>query len=478
MVKPVETLDQIYARIFAGQKWLDGTNLTFSMTGSPATDPRYLDPDQSSKILAMSDAKKAYAADAFELWDDVINLELTQNDDPDAHIAFNYTDDTTFPYGVAITYWDASETILEGVNIWFTNAGEYADDANFQSFGTHAQNNYLHEVGHALGLAHPGAYDSSIGDPLYDTHAEYAQDTHQFSIMSYFDAGNFRDVDHIDSNGNYISPQTPMLHDILTLQRMYGADLDTRVGDTVYGFGADASGTNGTIEFDFDSNRLPVLTIWDAGGSGDRLDASGFDGDQIIDLRSGAFSSLSDQEGNGVLELTENVSIAYGTVIENARGGRGDDTMFGNAADNRMIGNSGYDRLSGLIGNDVLSGGLGSDTLTGGAGKDKLSGGSGADKFYYAIKTHGGDTITSFGPSDLLLFKGSAFGKLKAGDLADARFRSNTTGRAGDSDDRFIYRTTDDTLWYDADGKGGTKGLKMADLANDFRLTADDILIV
>ena len=46
---------------------------------------------------------------------------------------------------------------------------------------------FTHEIGHAIGLAHPGDYDASQGGPItYAQHAEYVEDTTQYSLMSYF----------------------------------------------------------------------------------------------------------------------------------------------------------------------------------------------------------------------------------------------------------------------------------------------------
>jgi Ca2+-binding RTX toxin-like protein len=56
--------------------------------------------------------------------------------------------------------------------------------------------------------------------------------------------------------------------------------------------------------------------------------------------------------------------------IENALGGRGGDTIIGDALRNQLSGNGGDDILNGLGGSDVLTGGLGMDLMTGGLGRD------------------------------------------------------------------------------------------------------------
>jgi Ca2+-binding RTX toxin-like protein len=60
-------------------------------------------------------------------------------------------------------------------------------------------------------------------------------------------------------------------------------------------------------------------------------------------------------------------------------GGSGNDTLFGGTHQDALRGGWGDDFLSGDAGNDVLSGGLGNDHLYGGTGCDRLSGSGGQD---------------------------------------------------------------------------------------------------
>jgi Ca2+-binding RTX toxin-like protein len=69
--------------------------------------------------------------------------------------------------------------------------------------------------------------------------------------------------------------------------------------------------------------------------------------------------------GNG--EAGENNGIAN---MENAIGGAGNDTIYGNSDNNVLIGGDGNDVLYGMAGDDDLVGGNGNDTLWGGIGRD------------------------------------------------------------------------------------------------------------
>lgn len=135
--------------------------------------------------------------------------------------------------------------------------------------------------------------------------------------------------------------------------------------------------------------------------------------------------------------------------FENVIGSRlGHDSLLGNAEDNA---------LRGLGGNDILVGGDGVDQLVGGLGRDRLSGGAGQDQFVFSTAREGGDRITDFSTdplaADTIEISARGFGAgLRAGELAAHQFRARLVNTAADKSDRFIYRTLDDTLWFDRDG--------------------------
>jgi Ca2+-binding RTX toxin-like protein len=69
-----------------------------------------------------------------------------------------------------------------------------------------------------------------------------------------------------------------------------------------------------------------------------------------------------------------------GTDVEGVVGGRGGDTLIGDARENLLIGQGGGDRLVGGGGLDFLEGGDDADVVSGGGARDELTGGRGRDE--------------------------------------------------------------------------------------------------
>jgi Ca2+-binding RTX toxin-like protein len=323
------------------------------------------------------------AVESFELWDDLIALNLTELPEEKAAdeakaggalITFAYTDHAGWDAHVPDTdntHIAGSRYAIDSRQVWIERSGTAVDEPTDFGFGLKGRWTYLHEVGHSLGLSHAGSYDGE--GHSYEWHAEYAQDTRQFTIMSYFGKwvegadGIFRFDYNAGRDTPGLFPQTPMLHDVAAIQDKYEPATDTRAGDTTYGFHSSA----GRDVFNFDLNQTPILTIWDSGGI-DTLDVSGFQKrldsgatiypHQYVDLRAGEFSDIGFLEGN--------VAIANGCTLENAIAGRGNDRIVGNAVANTLDGGAGRDHIDGGAGSDRIIGGLGADWLVGGAGKD------------------------------------------------------------------------------------------------------------
>lgn len=224
-----------------------------------------------------------------------------------------------------------------------------------------------------------------------------------------------------------------------------------------------------TLEGDDASNQL-------RGGSG----ADSINGKAGHDTINGGAGrdDLYGELGNDTLIGGSGADKLYGDIGNDVlRADDGNDLLDGGVGNDQLYGGAGNDALRGGDGSDQMFGAAGNDVITGGLGRDVLSGGAGADRFVYEARGDFGDAIVNFDKSDVFAFKASEF-RMKKGFLDASRFQSRADNKAQDFNDRFIYRTTDDTLWYDADGTGSQVAFKVADLSNDFKLLAADILIV
>ncbi|MGM3172564.1 serralysin family metalloprotease [Dickeya lacustris] len=362
--KPSYSLEQARDQITRGNTSWNGEKvfgkpaaLTYSFLQSVSDADMPKEDNGAPKFtgfVKFNDAQMQYAKLALQTWADVANVTFQEvPDSQHATIRFgNYTrtssgqidnNSQAFGFYPGNSKWAGSA--------WFNYNQADNQRPDINEFG---RNTLAHEIGHTLGLFHPGDYDASDGNPGYKD-VTYAEDTRQFSIMSYwhesYTGGDF--------HGYHAS--APLLDDIAAIQKLYGANLTTRTGDTVYGFHSNSGRDFYTAT---DSKTPLVFSVWDAGGN-DTFDFSGYADNQRISLIS---TTLSDVGG-----LKGNVSIAAGAVIENAIGGSGNDVIVGNVSNNRIDGGAGNDVIFGDGGADILTGGKGKDIFVYALDKDSLS---------------------------------------------------------------------------------------------------------
>lgn len=146
-----------------------------------------------------------------------------------------------------------------------------------------------------------------------------------------------------------------------------------------------------------------------------------------------------------------------------------------------LIGNGGNDGLFAGGGNDTLQGGKGADALHGEAGRDVLTGGAGNDRFYFDLRGQGPDRITDFsgsaGNNDTLYFRAEAFATMVPGGLSSDQFVIRADNLAQDANDRFIFDTSDHTLWFDSNGNGNFGLTQIAVFSAQAVVTWEDILL-
>ena len=212
--------------------------------------------------------------------------------------------------------------------------------------GSDFYNALIHEIGHSLGLHH--SFNQADGD---DDSLLLGVESGDWTMMSYNRTSSWKgDLPVNDPQYNPFSggTATPQVFDHLALSTLYGYNTEYNKEDTVYRYSAN-------------EHSQYSETIHDPGGH-DRLNFFNYTVDSTIDLREGRHSSIA----GGI----NNFNIAWGTTIEDAFGGSGNDIMIGNEVDNRLIGGDGNDTITGNGGRDVAFGRAGNDTYRYALGDD------------------------------------------------------------------------------------------------------------
>lgn len=406
-----------------------GTPVTVTYSFMAAI-PWYASYGSAFGFEPMSETQKAAARLALATWADVANIRFVEVAD-----SSNFGDGGQIRFGQNYQYsssgfgyypstWPSGGDIYIAKNV-SANTSPIPGDRGFLTL--------VHEVGHAIGLKHPGNYDSS-GDGTEGPYLSATEDTNRYSIMSY----NRQDFSDYNT---YVA--APALYDVAAVQYLYGANTGVRAGDDTYRL--DNTGSAFT------------KVIWDGGGT-DTIDAGAQTRRVIIDLRDGKFSSIGTDgyssgswwSGYSYGDAVDNVSIAMGAVIENAIGGSGADTLTGNDSANYLNGGTGNDTLYGGAGFDVLVGGAGSDTLDGGTGGDTAVWSRPRRACTVTLRADGNDTVSDGSGTDTLV--GNTVEVLQ---FTDGRYVTDSTSAAAQ-----VYRLYNATLGRtpDAGGLNGWSG--------------------
>ena len=219
-VLPLNTLDDIAGYLTDGYwEWQGETRRAFDIEPGGVL---------TADITGLDEAGQQLARLALEAWSNVSGIKFEFVDDADAQIIFD--DDGEEPVTMSTVY--DGVIISSRINVpadWLIDYGTTVDSFTFTT--------YLQEIGHALGLGHPGPYDNIYYADQFDR--IFQNDSYNTTVMSFF---SFTGSKYIGSGHEIGVPATPMVADIIAIQNLYGMPTDSNTGDTVYGFQSNVGG--------------------------------------------------------------------------------------------------------------------------------------------------------------------------------------------------------------------------------------------
>ena len=337
----------------SGTKWAV-SSLTYSFPTSAsfytgANGAAYGSSEELIGFKPFTALQQAATASIFNMYSSVANLTFTQIAETSTQSADIRLAESNAP----TTAWGYYPTTSpEGGDAWFNNSsGLY----NNPVVGDYAWLTIIHEIGHTVGLKHPQDVFGSFGAVPANI------DSLEYSVMSYRSYTGASTTQGL-TNATWSFPTTLMMYDIAALQYMYGANYSTNSGDTVYKWNPSTGQEtiNGVAQAAPGGNTI-FMTIWDGGGN-DTYDFSNYTTNLSVNLQPGAWTTTAAAQlanlgaghiaiGNIANALLYNNDPA--SLIENAIGGSGNDTIVGNDADNKLTGGAGNDTLDGAGGTNT-----------------------------------------------------------------------------------------------------------------------------
>ena len=355
-------------------KQIDGARTTIYYDYLSGTES-YLSTADKKGFAAISQEQKGAIDTAFSYLSTLVNVSFVQ-DAQRADIKFGNNDQTA---SAGYATYPSTDPGRPSILMLDNSNNPQNAGAQLGVKGSYGWQTLIHEMGHAMGLKHPGAYNAG-GGSTPGPYLPKPLDNRSVSIMSYNNptestvvtlTGTSTDTSYsLSTSTAALTPSTYQVTDIAALQYLYGAKTTTQtptltVSDTYRNF----------------------ETVWAPQGT--ELNAATTTRSNLFDLRGGGYSSIAVR--------TEASHLADFRAQLKSRGFS--DAKASTAASSVMS------SLKAKKMDTTLYSGKNAMALSHGSQFTKVVGGTAADKFYasnYSTDVNGGEGV------DTLYLQGTA----------------------------------------------------------------------
>ena len=341
--------NQFINGVLWGTKWtnLPNNEFTYTINWGNSTKNSITDSGVTLEFIEPTTATRNSVIQCMNDVAEFININVRYVEEVnDAILSFNFIPSNDIDYlGYAIPpnpnyndnnvdqYDDTPGNIFIGYNT----------SMNFQK-GSYNYITIVHELGHAIGLAHP--HDTGGNSVIFDgvtspfgDFGDYNANLQPLTIMTYNDIDSPY-VPNTNSTTGFLATFGPI--DIVALQFLYGKNENFNSGNNIYTF------PNSITQQFWE-------TIWDTGGI-NTIDASSSNVNTVINLNDATIKDNTNLAGTPLsYNIYGGITITKGTIIQNVITGSKNDTVNGNEQDNKItVTEGGIDTIDGEGGYDTV----------------------------------------------------------------------------------------------------------------------------